>query len=215
MNHQAMTTPRSLNSAGKVVLRLLAPLLIVLAACVPAMAASNGPTIPSGDAAGWGYADFDGDHKPDLAELHRASVELRLSTGNQLYLATSLSQAPGREIVVVDLDGDHDLDIVVRNRFLAVQADIWLNDGRGSFTESSSHNDPFPTERDSWKRSSSLVPGISITIKPLNLFAGLTSGGRLAPPLPGTGIYAPDALGHFQIHSNTTQLRGPPSPTFS
>jgi len=210
-----MSRHRFLNSAGKLVLPLLAPLLILLAACIPALAASNGPSTPSGVAADWGYADFDGDHKPDFAELHRASLKVRLSSGKQLYLAISLSTAPGKELVVFDFDGDNDLDIVVRNRFLTEQVDIWLNDGSGSFTESSYDNKSIPNERESSIQARLLVPAISITIRPLNPIAGLTAASRLIPPSSGTESYSSDAYRLFQIHTETNRLRGPPPPSFS
>src|SRR5262249_20091760 len=41
----------------------------------------------------------------------------------------------GVNISAVDVDGDHDLDLVISGRFVGRRIGIWINDGTGSFTE--------------------------------------------------------------------------------
>src|SRR5262249_43954433 len=38
-------------------------------------------------------------------------------------------------IAAVDVDGDHDLDLVINGRFTWQKIGVWINDGRGVFTQ--------------------------------------------------------------------------------
>jgi hypothetical protein len=198
-----MTKPRILCLPGTIVLLLLA----ILATGNPAMAASNGQTTRSGVAPGWGYADFDGDYKPDLIQLRHTFLELRLSTGRELHLASAPdSDAPGAEVIVVD--------IVVRNRFLKLPADIWLNDGMGFFTKSATRDFSFPSERNSFGQSPTREPGTALIVKisrPLTII-----GDAMLLPAPSSGRRLNTASGiHLaKGHSDTSHLRGPPIPSF-
>jgi hypothetical protein len=69
--------------------------------------------------------DTDGDGVTDAAELAYLAVR---DTGQAI--GTAISEA----VALGDLDNDGDLDAVVANRESA--ATIWLNDGKGSFSES-------------------------------------------------------------------------------
>src|SRR5438477_7655830 len=77
--------------------------------------------------ANWVIADLDGDHRPDLIELHRSFLNVRLHTGKQ-QLASISGDPSEKEIAVFDVDGDHDVDIVIGNRFLNTDAAVWVND---------------------------------------------------------------------------------------
>jgi hypothetical protein len=39
------------------------------------------------------------------------------------------------DIAAVDVDGDHDLDLVISSRFPLQRIGVWINDGKGSFTQ--------------------------------------------------------------------------------
>src|SRR5215813_10149589 len=89
-------------------------------------------------------ADLDGDHVPDLAsgigtghtrEGYSYRVDLDLSSNPQARPFSVVSEEPGGlTIEAIDIDGDHDLDLIVRSRFSLRPVGIWLNDGTGRFT---------------------------------------------------------------------------------
>ena len=89
-------------------------------------------------------ADLDGDHIPDLAsgirtghtrEGYSYRVDLDLSSNPYARPFSVFSQEPGGlTIEAIDIDGDHDLDLIVRSRLSLRPVGIWLNDGTGSFT---------------------------------------------------------------------------------
>jgi len=89
-------------------------------------------------------ADLDGDHIPDLAsgistghtsDGYSYRVDLDLS-GNQgaKTLSVFSDDSTGLNIEAVDIDGDHDLDLIITGR-LSQPISVWLNDGRGRFTQ--------------------------------------------------------------------------------
>jgi hypothetical protein len=99
---------------------------------------------------GWAVADFDGDSRPDMAitkmEAQGAGyvywLELDLSTRRS---NDSAQQSPGFPAIASsmfglhltprDVDGDHDLDIVVTMGFARQPVAVWINDGQGGFEE--------------------------------------------------------------------------------
>jgi len=91
------------------------------------------------------FGDLDGDHETDLAlsrELGQSDsayvyrVELKLSETHQPVSFTfSNTDGLGVNIAAVDVDGDHDLDLVINGRFTGQRIGVWTNDGRGVFTQ--------------------------------------------------------------------------------
>lgn len=89
-------------------------------------------------------ADLDGDNIPDLASGVRTAltaqgysyrVDLDLSTNPEAKTFNVVSQdSTGLNIEAVDIDGDHDLDLLVSGRLSPRPIGIWVNDGRGRFT---------------------------------------------------------------------------------
>jgi len=89
-------------------------------------------------------ADLDGDHVPDLASgtntghtsagySYRVDLDLSGNTGSKSF--SVLSQEPnGLNIQAIDVDGDHDLDLVITSRWSMQPIGVWINDGSGSFT---------------------------------------------------------------------------------
>jgi len=205
-----MTKSRPLYLPGTIVLLLLA----IVATGNPAVAASNAQPKLSSVAPDWGFADFDGDYKPDLLQLRRTFLDLRLSTAKELHLASALaSDAPGAEIVIVDLDGDHDFDIVVRNRFLKQHTDIWLNDGKGVFTKSATRDFSFPIERGSWSQSPAMDPGTALIVKISRALSIAGATGLLPTPSSGAELQSASVISFTLSYTDTSHPRGPPIPT--
>src|ERR1017187_4653097 len=95
-------------------------------------------------------ADLDGDGRSDCAWLrlqdridgaYRYRVNIELSGGvNSSFLVSSFpgSSAQARfgvQVAAVDVDGDQDLDLVIRSAFDLRLIGVWINDGHGAFTE--------------------------------------------------------------------------------
>ncbi|HYR45188.1 MAG TPA: VCBS repeat-containing protein [Terriglobia bacterium] len=88
-------------------------------------------------------ADLDGDHIPDIAsgistgqtsEGYSYRVDLDFSGNPQAKtLSVFSNDSTGLNIEAVDVDGDHDLDLIITGR-LSQPIGVWLNDGRGRFT---------------------------------------------------------------------------------
>lgn len=97
----------------------------------------------------WAMADFDGDSRPDVAitrmEARGAGfiywLELDLSTNHaaespvQPGFPALASSKFGLHLTPRDVDGDHDLDIVVTMGIARLPVAVWINDGQGRFAE--------------------------------------------------------------------------------
>jgi len=94
---------------------------------------------------GWAIGDLDGDRKIDIAQSreidrsgsgHFYGVELRLSHDGQSGSFTfSSPDGLGVSVAAMDVDGDHDLDLVISGRLLGQRIGVWINDGNGEFTQ--------------------------------------------------------------------------------
>jgi hypothetical protein len=126
-------------------------LLLVIAVCWFTSPASASQTTHSalamhllrpGTAA---VADLDGDHIPDVAsgiktghtsDGYSYRVDLDFTDNPEAKPFSVLSEdATGLNIEAVDIDGDHDLDLVITSRLSPRPIGVWLNDGRGRFTQ--------------------------------------------------------------------------------
>jgi hypothetical protein len=90
-------------------------------------------------------ADLDGDHEPDLAGSQRLArtkdgyfyqVRLLLSSDAPTSFTVFHNNALGLKIIGVDVDGDHDVDLIISDRFFRQCIGVWLNDGKGRFAKS-------------------------------------------------------------------------------
>jgi hypothetical protein len=120
-------------------------LLILACLVVGGIASTGAQTLPVTSAASrltFAVADFDGDLRPDLADVGvgRGSVSLtdywirfRLSAAER---QTILVVAPsgGLEIAARDVNGDHAIDLIVTTVWLRRPVAILLNDGHGRFS---------------------------------------------------------------------------------
>lgn len=91
----------------------------------------------------WAVVDLDGDQQPDVAQsLGRGAdgngfyytISVRLSKTREFRSLVVLSNDPsGVNVVPRDVDGDHDLDLVVTSAATRKPIAVWLNDGHGGF----------------------------------------------------------------------------------
>jgi hypothetical protein len=131
--------------------RIFPALLVVLLANISAHAAANSQAVVPNFMPNGLYADFDGDLKLEHLQIQRSFLQIQRGDGSELRLGVSReSHWIGFEFASIDLDGDKDLDIVVQNRLLGQPAGIWINNGSGSFTESTLWTVPSSFEHRSW-----------------------------------------------------------------
>jgi hypothetical protein len=117
--------------------RFLAVVAAVLFA-MPCLASASDLYTPAPVA----LVDLDGDHQNDVATevrtgdgysgyVYRINVAL---TGARPFRPIVVSSTLiGLEIAPIDLDGDHDLDLVITSQPFRVPIGVWINDGSGMF----------------------------------------------------------------------------------
>ena len=134
---------------------LLWPALLGCMAAIPAAAASplDCPAYSRASTAAWVLADFDGDHKLDLAVADLPgedgllrSITIRSGDAGPVPLCAT---GAAERLRARDLDGDSDRDLVLESA-AAEPIAVWLNDGAGHFERGEladfryqlSHDDP-------------------------------------------------------------------------
>ena len=113
------------------------------------------PSDPPGS--GWALGDLDGDHETDIALSREVGhsdsgyvyrVELKLSqTHHPVSFTFSNAHALGVNVTALDVDGDHDVDLVINSRFTGQSIGVWINDGKGGFTQNLHSLYPAPEDR--------------------------------------------------------------------
>lgn len=98
-----------------------------------------------------GVGDFDGDNRADIAFAKpqgrvngawRYQIEVRLSTEPGATFDVDSGAAGGLRITTRDVDGDHDLDLVITSAFGGLRVGVWINDGHGQFTQGEAESYP-------------------------------------------------------------------------
>ena len=93
----------------------------------------------------WTVGDFDGDGQPDLVTTRpdgygsrgfRNRVELHLSSRTGASLSFPVyGRDFGISVTARDVDGDHDLDLVITSVGSHQPVGVWINNGSGNFEE--------------------------------------------------------------------------------
>lgn len=100
-------------------------------------------SLPSPSVSSWVLADFDGDSQidvvtsraqrlPDHEYSHEVSLKL---SGSPSTSFTFRNRYPSVQLNSLDIDGDHDRDIVIRETGTSEPLAVWLNDGSGHFLQ--------------------------------------------------------------------------------
>jgi hypothetical protein len=136
-----------------------------------AATAADVPNAPAGSFApnlSFSIADFDGDSRPDLANVQAGETD-SLSTDYWIQFQLSaagrqtfriIAPMGGLQIVARDVNGDHTLDLVLTTTWLRQPVAILLNDGHGNFSRV--EPDAFPEAFGEFKASWGSTTGHAI-----------------------------------------------------
>lgn len=108
--------------------------------------------------------DLDGDRIPDVASgtktghgkqgyVYRVDLDLSGNPDAESFIVYS-DEPTGLNVQAIDVDGDHDLDLVVTSHLRRDRIAVWVNDGNGQFTRSDSQRHDSPV----WREGHSASP---------------------------------------------------------
>jgi len=158
---------------------------------VPRFAAADTPGAPLRTPApapfGWSstIADFNSDGRPDVAVANRLSnhggsnfrIDVQLSDGHRQSMSFASAQ-PALRVTAVDVDNDHDIDLVVTQLLGHRVVGVWLNDGAGNFQKGHSRELPPVSARLANATLSGLAPQFALATPSPLLMALLSSPAR-------------------------------------
>jgi hypothetical protein len=105
-------------------------------------AIENGSAVSPGPGLTIAIADFDGDHRPDLASIQTGHdgcgssaywIQFQLSTAGRQFIHL-VAPPGGLRIEARDVNGDHAVDLVFTTAWFSKPVAILLNDGHGGFS---------------------------------------------------------------------------------
>lgn len=198
---------------------LAVPLLgLLMAALSPALPA---PLKPLGELIR-SFTDLDGDLHPDSIRYslrgaegrgYLYTVEFEMSAKRRSpAIGVHADDAWGLQFVARDVDGDHDLDLVVTSGSHGRAVDVWLNDGHGGFTSGGVMSFPLSI----WLPEANLIAPAPLPIRDAAWIRAGDGSTALIPataahPLkPGNALPLPAAA----IRADSLQIRnaGPRAP---
>jgi hypothetical protein len=112
------------------------------AVAAPGTGAQTAPVSTGGPGSSFAIADFDGDHRPDLANVQtgRADssftdyrIQLQLTAAGRQFLQV-FAPTGGLQIAARDVNGDQAVDLVLTTAWLKQPVAVFLNDGHGGFS---------------------------------------------------------------------------------
>jgi len=157
--------------------RLTGPLLgILMAAATPHVYAA--PSVQPTESV-HAFTDLDGDLHPDAIRYslrgldgtgYLYTVQFEMSAKRRSpSIGVHSGDAWGLQIMARDVDGDHDLDLVVTTAAHGGAVDVWLNDGQGGFTSGGFHSFPLSI----WQPEAALTSPSCVPVRdPLLIPAG-------------------------------------------
>ena len=181
--------------------RFAATVAFLLAAVLlPGIAAAQNAPPGGGAPFGWSsaVADFNADGRPDLAVAKRLSnhggsdfrIDFQLSNGRRQSVSFASVQTALR-VTAVDVDNDHDLDLVVTPLLGHHVIGVWLNDGAGNFRQGRDRDYAPFTARLATATLNGVPPQFALaTPSPRRTFARLSSTPR-APAALATAAIGP------------------------
>lgn len=121
---------------------------VIVACSAQAGIATTLPCFPASSIprANWAAADFDGDYALDLAHVDfeqagdgvtAFEVGLFAFCADSAPLDLGLLSPEDFVLQAEDLDADQDQDLVLRDPFSGVALTVWLNNGKGQFSQTS------------------------------------------------------------------------------
>lgn len=169
------------------------------------------------------YGDFDGDQQTDQAFVQSAEsrdgsanylIEFRFS--NQLPAVLKLrGPVGGLQIAARDVNGDQQLDLVVRTALDASLVAVLVNDGRGNFTIAQASD--FPELQNTDDRA--VRRSVSTGLEQLATLASSDGRGAMIQPkhfgavaLDATPLFPAQCPGVFVFDFLNVFGRGPPTP---
>lgn len=137
--------------------------------------ARNSEFAPAATNPSFAVADFDGDHRPDLASVQSGII----SSGTNSYRIQLQLSAVGRQSIQLfapagglvvearDVNGDHAIDLVLTTAWLRRPVAIFLNDGHGKFSraEPSAFPGAFNRSNKGWASTSTQEAG-AVSVPP-------------------------------------------------
>jgi hypothetical protein len=182
-------------------------------ACAQSSHAPGLPSISIGPGLQFAIADFDGDHRPDIAYVQAGQG----SAGNSSYCVDFRLSSKGRScfrlvapsggllVEARDVNGDHAVDLVVSTAWFRQPVVVLLNDGHGKFTAARPAAFPYAFQRatgQGFSPQQNLASSVgALTQSGSGVFAEI----ELSHPLPATRIrlhsagrilFSPSVLSH-------------------
>jgi hypothetical protein len=143
----ALTAPSNRSAIPRYLIRFVLLLFFFFSFLAGGTAANtdveNLPSTFVGPGQPFAIADFDGDLRPDLADVQTGRsdfsgtdywIQLQLTTAGHSQSIQVVASTGGLQIVARDVNGDHAVDLVLTTALLRQPVAILLNDGHGGFS---------------------------------------------------------------------------------